>query len=139
VDGVLTVMPEHGSGGTGIPPGGETGTGGIDQGPGDGGPSVRPDDTRPDHTAPAPSAARVTLPSRVVRGAQYLTEDRRMGGYTGLLDLGYEADERKDNPSPDTAPASEDTSTDNAPISILGGLVQINPKLARLLGLDAGL
>jgi hypothetical protein len=42
IDGVLTVMPEHGSSHGDSIPGGETGTGGTDQG--DGGPSVRPED-----------------------------------------------------------------------------------------------
>jgi hypothetical protein len=51
--------------------------------------------------------------------------------------FGYAEDERKDDPFSDTTPASGDDATDDAPISILGGLVQINPKLAHLLGLTA--
>jgi hypothetical protein len=83
----------------------------------------------------------VTLPATVIRGAQDLTEDRRMSGDIGMWDgfSGYEADDRKDDPFPDTAPASGDASTDDAPISILGGLVQIAPQLARVLGLTASI
>ena len=49
--------------------------------------------------------------------------------------FGYTATEPKDDPLALTPTASEDSSPDDAPISILGGLVRIAPKLARALGL----
>ena len=141
VDGVLTVVPEHGRGGPDVISD-DTGAGGVDPGTG-GEPVTGPpaDPVLPGTATPTPSTARVTLPSPVIRGAQELTDNRRMDGDTGLWDSfsEYMAAEREDDPFAAATPASEDASTDDAPISILGGLVQIAPKLARVLGLDVGL
>ena len=133
IDGLLTVMPEHGSGHAA--PEGETGTG-TDHEPG-GGPAAGDPTPLSGSTPFLPSTTGMTLPATVMRGADALTEERRMGHDTAMWDgfSKYTASESEDDPFDAAAPPSEKASPDDAPISILGGLVQIAPKLARALGL----
>ena len=80
IDGVLTVMPEHGSGHTA--PEGEPGTG-TDHEPGGDPVAGPPGDPAPlpGPTPPVPSPAQVMLPATVMRGADTLTSGRRFKGY----------------------------------------------------------
>jgi hypothetical protein len=128
-------MPEHGRGHTA--PEGEPGAG-TDHEPG-GHPVAGDPAPLPGSTPPMPSTARVTLPATVMRGADALTTGRRTMGLGDIRDyfFGYTATESEDDPFDAAALASEEASSDDAPISILGGLVHIPPKLARLLGLAA--
>jgi hypothetical protein len=80
----------------------------------------------------------MTLPAMVMRGADALTTDRRSRDTDGMHSgfFGYTVGESEDDPFDGAALASDEaSSTDDAPITILGGLVHIQPKLARLLGL----